>query len=259
MARSAFQTRRSPVLVLAVLAAVGCASLGLGGVRTPKIDPPSVSIAEVRLAQSPSNKALASYYCGQYLGPLVCRAFGPTTTISDIHFAFDVELELENPNPIPLPLVQSLFAFTAFPKEASASDLGAVCLTFCENPDHCEQDADACVSDDPEIRDVTDFARAAKDFLFSVAVGEGRFGDLRVRTVPPNDRTRVVVRFGLDPTKMVDLIASLAKGEVDRVKRGELPKLAIPYEIEGTAWVSVESFGRIATAFGPARGEWMLR
>ena len=245
---------------LLILGGMGCASLGLGSGRNAlNVDPPGVSIVQVRLAEMPSNKELASYYCAQYLGPLVCRAFGPVPSISDMHFAFDVELEFRNRNPVPLPIVQSLFAFTAFPEASTVSNLGAVCLSFCEDPDHCEQDADACISDDPEIRDAKDFANAAADFLFSVALGEREFSDLRVRTIPPNDQTRMVVRLGIDPVQMVDLIAKLAKDDIDRIRQGKLPELAIPYRIEGTAWVSVESFGRLATGFGPVNGQWRLR
>ena len=251
---------RRALPALLVIGALGCAGLGFGsGGKALNIKRLNISIAEVRLAQMPSNKELASYYCAQYVGPLVCRAFGPVSSISDINFAFDVELEFRNPNPVPLPVVQSLFAFTAFPGQSRASNLGTVCLSLCEKPDRCTQNANACTSDDPEIRDAKDFASAAKDFLFAVALGERNFRDLRVRTVPPNDRTRMVVRLGIDPTKMVDLIAKLAKGDIDRVKQGRVPQFSIPYRIEGTAWVAVESFGRLATGFGPATGEWMLR
>jgi hypothetical protein len=240
--------------------AAGCAGLSFGkGAKGIGVEAPNVTIAAVRLAQAPSNKALASYYCAQYLSPIVCKVFGPVPEISETTFAFDVELALDNPNPVPLPLVQSLFAFTAYPDEGESGSLGTVCLSFCENPERCEEDASACISDDPDIRDAEDFTRAAAGFLYSVALGERGFQDLRVRTVPPNDQTRVVVRLGIDPTQMVDLIRRLAKGDIDRIKHGELPKLAIPYQLEGTAWVAVEGFGRLGTGFGPTRGEWALR
>ena len=236
---------RVAFVALLVAGGMGCASLGLGtGRQAIDVKAPNVSIAGVRLVDIPSNKELASYYCSQYLGPLICRAFGPVPAISDIHFAFDVELALKNRSAVPLPVVQSLFAFTAFPGESAAANLGAVCLSFCENPDRCKQDADACTSDDPEIHDARDFVDAAAGFLFSVALGEKRFRDLRVRTIPPNDELRMVVRLGIDPTQMVDLIAKVAKGDIERVKAGRMPELAIPYQIEGTTWVAVESLGR---------------
>jgi hypothetical protein len=258
-----FQTCYAATLGLAALVLVnalaGCAALGLASDSRPlPITPPKVSVVSVRLADVPSSQALASYYCAQYVGPLICRVFGPVTTLQDIDFAFDVELEFENPNPIPLPVVQSLFAFTAFPEQTGTANLGTVCLSFCEDPDHCEQDANACTADEPEIRDARDFAEVAADFLFAVALGEKRFDDLRVRTVPANDRTRMVVRLGVDPGQMAALIAKLGKEDLDRIKTGQLPELAIPYQIEGTAWVSVESLGRLATGFGPQTGSWHL-
>lgn len=244
-------------LALVLVLLVGCAALSAAGrgMRALDVDPPRVSIAAVRVADMPTNRELASYYCAQYLGPLVCRAFGPA---ADIDFAFDVELELRNTSKVPMPLVQTLFAFTAFPEARGAQNLGTVCLSFCEDPSNCRQTSAACVSDEPEIKDIRDFAGAAAGFLLATAVGERKLSDLRVRTIPPNDRMRMVVRLGLDPVQMVGLIREYAKGEADRIRRGQLPELAIPYEIEGTAWVSVESLGRLATGFGPAAGQWRL-
>ena len=249
------------VVVLSITVLSGCATLGISGSKSVGLDirPPKVSIAAVSLVEMPSNGELASYYCAQYLGPLICRAFGPVPATEDINFAFDVELELGNPNRVPLPLVQALFAFTAFPEAQDARNLGTVCVSFCEDPNHCEQDANACTSDEPEIRDINDFANAAVGFLIATALGERRFSDLRVRTIPANDRMRMVVRLGLDPVQMIDLIRKLGKDQLERIKRAQMPDFVIPYEIEGTAWISVESFGRLATGFGPAAGQWQLR
>ncbi|MDH3654766.1 MAG: hypothetical protein OEN21_10895 [Myxococcales bacterium] len=254
--------RTAHVLLALLLAPLfGCAALGLSGSgsKIPNVKPPKVTIASVSMANMPSNRDLASYYCAQYLGPLICRAFGPVPKTSDIEFAFDVELALANSSTVPLPLVQTLFAFTAFPEAQDAQNLGTVCLSFCEDPDNCRQDANACRSDEPEIRDIRDFANAATGFLISTALGERKFSDLRVRTVPPNDEMKMVVRLGLDPLQMVGLIRQLGQGELERIKKGQIPEFNIPYEIEGTAWVSVESLGRLATGFGPAAGQWRLQ
>jgi hypothetical protein len=256
---SPMPSRWVPALLGLLLVALGCASLGLKVPKGIPIKPPKVSIAGVRLAQAPSNKELASYYCAEHLSPLLCRAFGPVPSLSDLRFAFDVELDFQNPNPIPLPVTQSLFAFTAFPEASGASNLGLACLSFCEDPKRCKQDADACTSTDPEIRDIDDFARAASGFLAAVAGGDREITDLRLKTIPPNDQTRMVVRLGVDPAQMVRLITKLAKGDIDRIRQAKLPELAIPYRVEGTAWVSVESLGRLATSFGPASGRWQLR
>jgi hypothetical protein len=249
------------LLALLLTPLFGCAALGMSGTGSRALDVvrPKVSIGDVRLAEMPSNRALASYYCAQYLSPLICRAFGPVATAADLNFAFDVELELANSNPVPLPLVQTLFAFTAFPGAENRQNLGTVCLSFCKDPSNCRQDANACRSDEPEIRDVRDFGNAATGFLIATALGERRFSDLRVRTIPPNDRMKMVVRLGLDPVQMAGLIRQLSKGELERIKKAQMPEFAIPYEIEGTAWVAVESLGRLATGFGPAAGKWQLQ
>ena len=249
------------LFALLLVPLLSCSALGLSGTgsKIPDVKPPKVSIASVRMAEMPSSRDLASYYCAQYLGPLICRAFGPVPKTSDIHFAFDVELALANSSKVPMPLVQTLFAFTAFPEAQDAQNLGTVCLSFCEDPNNCKQDANACRSNEPEIRDIRDFANAATGFLLSTALGERKFSDLRVRTVPPNDQMKMVVRLGLDPVQMVGLIRELGKGELERIKKGQIPEFNIPYEIEGTAWVAVESLGRLATGFGPAAGQWRLQ
>ena len=249
------QTTAHIALALLLVPLLSCSALGLSGTgsQIPNVKPPKVRIASVRMADMPSSRSLASYYCGQYLGPL-----GPVPQASDINFAFDVELELANSSKVPLPLVQTLFAFTAFPEAQDAQNLGTVCLSFCEDPNNCRQDANACRSNEPEIRDIRDFANAATGFLISTALGERKFSDLRVRTVPPNDKMKMVVRLGLDPIQMVGLIRQLGQGELSRIKKGEIPEFNIPYEIEGTAWVAVESLGRLATGFGPAAGQWRL-
>ncbi|MGB5809303.1 MAG: hypothetical protein WBG86_02160 [Polyangiales bacterium] len=246
------------LLVLSSLVApVGCSQLGINA-GDFGLEPPRVSIASVRLVEVPSTSALGSYYCAQQFGPTVCSVFGPVPSADDVGFAFDVTLDLQNPNPLPLPVVQSLFAFQAFPEEKGVENLGTVCLSFCEDPSDCEQSPSACQSDDPEIRDASDFGGAARDFLFSVAQGEGRFGDLRVQTIPANDTSTMVVRLGIDPRRMLDLIKTAASGELDNVRSGGFPDLAVPYRIEGTAWVAVEALGRLATDFGPTDGSWAL-
>lgn len=66
---------------------------------------------------------------------------------------------------------------------------------------------------------------------------------------------KVVVRFGLDPIQMLGLIRRLGKDELAQIKKGQIPKLDIPYETEATARVTVESLGRRSTSFGPAAAE----
>ena len=247
------------VLVLCV-GLSSCAALGIpefGGIGG-RPNSPIVKVSGVTMSAMPTSKALASYYCGQYLGPLICRAFGPVTKIEDINFNFDVGLAFQNPNPIPLPLVSALFGFKAFPEATGEQNLGAVCLTMCEDPSNCQQSADACTSSEPEIRDINDFVGAAAGFLMSTALGQNKLSDLKVRTIPANENMNMVVRLGLSPVQTVKLIKKLAKGEINEVKRAKVPKFALPYELEGSAWVNVESFGRLASGFGPVQGKFDL-
>ncbi len=238
------------LLLVLVLPLLGCAALGLSGSgsKIPSVKPP----ASVSMAKMPSNRDLASYYCAQYLGPLICRAFGPVPKTSDIEFAFDVELALANSSKVPLPLVQTLFAFTAFPGAQDAQNLGTVCLSFCEDPNNCRQDANACRSDEPEIRDIRDFANAATGFLISTALGERKFSDLRVRTVPPSDEMKMVVRLGLDPLQMVGLIRQLGKGELERIKKGQIPESRT--KSKGRHGCRSSRWAASRRALGPPRG-----
>jgi len=224
------------------------------------IEAPRVSVAEVRLTDAPTDQALASFYCQRHVpalaSQLVCRAFGPLRTERDLRFAFDVELEVQNPNTVPLPVVQALVAFTAYPNENS-QELGAVCASFCEDPSSCAQDAaGACESDAPQIRDLSSFAGASVGFLRRVATGESSLEDLRIRTVAPGETTRVVVRLELDSNQVLGLIERAGEDAIDQVRQGQQPRFAIPYRIEGSAWVEVEGFGRFAAGFGPYERTW---
>jgi len=237
----------------------GCASLGFTGAVPAGTNgsdpvPPEVRVAEVRLADAPTNGELAAYYCAQIAPAFVCRVFGPVRRAEEMRFVFDVALEIENRNAVPLPVVSALFAFTAYPDEDERS-LGTACVQLCGE---CEPDADACRSETPEIRDVDDFANAATGFLIDVARGERRFEDLRVRTVPAGDRIRLVTQLELDAEQTVALVRRMARETVEQVRRGEEATFAIPYRLEGSVWVEVESFGRFAATFPPHDGEWEL-
>ncbi|MEZ4286861.1 MAG: hypothetical protein R3A47_01660 [Polyangiales bacterium] len=243
------------------IALSSCSALGLPGSKIGELLKPlapKISVSGVRMAAMPSAKSLASFYCGEYLGPLICRAFGTVPSVNDMNFSFDVELGFQNPNRIPLPVVSTLFGFKAFPEATDVQNLGAVCLSLCENQDSCQQDAHACDSNEPQIKSASDFAGAAVGFLQSVALKEQKFSDLRVRTIPANESTAMVVRLGLSPVQIVNLIRKFAKGEIRNLKNGSTPQFNIPYSLEGSAWVNVESFGRLASSFGPVDGQFDL-
>ena len=222
--------------------------------------PPSVRVVSTQLARAPGRRDIGLYYCMQRAPtPLICRAFGPLPTDEDLRFAFDVELEFQNPTQQAMPVVQALFAFTAFPESLEEENLGAVCMSFCEDPANCTASAEsACQSTEPEIRDLDDFRNAARGFLISVAMGERRFEDLRIRTIEPGETMRMVVRLEIAHEQMMRLIQASIGGAIEGVTSGQVPEITIPFQLEGSAWVTVEGFGRLAAGFGPIRDEWNL-
>ncbi|GAB4208349.1 MAG: hypothetical protein OHK0013_26750 [Sandaracinaceae bacterium] len=261
---------------LIVSTVLGACGAGLGrmlyGDRTGNFagqrpSAPTVRLVETRLVHAPTNEQLGLHYCQIYasrspagpFGALACRALGPLPTREDLQFTFDVEMEAANPGRVPLPMVEALVAFRAFPESGDTRNLGTVCLSLCEDPARCPQGrAGACQSDEPEIRDLESFATAAAGFLVSVALGQRRFEDLRVRTIAPNDRLRFVASLSLDVDQALSLIERVAGSAVQSAQRGQTPRFDIPYEVEGSVFVEVEGFGRFAASFPAASGHWDL-
>jgi hypothetical protein len=273
-------TSRAALIALALtsLLVAGCAALR--GARWPlattrggtqqdalRPSPPTVRLVETRLAHAPTNEQIGLHYCTVYasrspagaFGAMACRAFGPLPTREDLQFRFQVEMDAANPGRVPLPMVEALVAFKAFPDSGDTANLGAVCLSLCEDPANCPQGrANACESNEPEIHDMDSFARAAVGFLVSVAVGQRRFEDLRIRTIQPNDHIRFVAELSLDIDQTLSLIERTVRGAVDGAQRGQTPNIQIPYEVEGSVFVEVENFGRFAASFPGVRGNWDL-
>lgn len=275
-AAGAGSPRSAAPLALALTLALlpGCAALsalrapgmsGAGAGARPSA--PLVRLVEVRATHRPTDAQIAAHFCLQEvsrspLGPaggLICRAFGPLPSEHDLQFRFDIELEAENPGAVPLPMVAALVAFTAFPDEPGADNLGTLCLSLCETGESCpSRGDDACRSNLPDIRDVDDFARATVGFLVGLATGTRSISDLRVRTIAPSDRVSFVASLGIGVGPMMHLIEHVATGVVESARTGRQPELVIPWAVEGTIFVEVEAFGRFAASFPEARGSWDL-
>lgn len=235
-----------------------------GGPGGPGARPqPQVSVSAVVLESQPTNQMLAAYYCNLSVsGPLSmgCRAFGPNPAKSSLRFTFRVELEARNPATFPMPVVSALVAFSAFPDAAGAQNLGAVCVSMCEDPHACPQVADACSSDEPMIRGASDFASAAAGFLVNAALtGGASIENLRMPTVPPGGSVRFVAGLTLDIDQTLSLLSRLGGDVIGDVKAGRTPSFVIPWAIEGSMWVRVEGFGRIGAGFPRQTGSWALR
>ena len=239
-----------------------CAQLqnlaGSGAAPKPP-DPPKIVIVGVGLANHPGPEAIARALCPRVAPGLVCAALGGAPPPAELKIGFAVQLDVTNPNTIPLPLVEALVAFTAYPGQQGASNLGAVCLSFCDAGTACPPRPDACTGGGPQIRTINDFAGAAAGFLIAGAAGQVSPDNLKIRTIGPNQTTRVTVALELDPQQVVALIAKFATTAMDEVKRASVPKFEIPYSIEGSAWVTVQGFGKFAAGFGPVQGVWQLQ
>lgn len=261
-------------LLASLLLLPSCAALrsaltrpaGRGGVSEVRPSAPEVRLVEVRATHRPTDQQLAAHFCLQEtarspLGPagaLLCRALGPLPTDADLQFTFDVELEAANPGQVPLPLVSALLAFTAFPEAEGTENLGTLCVSLCEEGECPSRGDAACRSDAPEIRDVDSFARATVGFLVGLATGSRRITDLRVRTIPARQQVRFVASLAIGVEPMVRLLERTARTAVDAAQTGRQPEFVIPWAIEGSVFVEVESFGRFAASFPEARGSWDL-
>ncbi len=245
---------------LVLLSITSCAALQQV-VSSDAIRPlaPKVSIAEVSLVAHPNANIVARALCPRVAPGPVCMILGGPPTASQLMITFGVALDVANPNTIPLPLVEALVGFTAFPGATGTQNLGAVCLSMCEDPNVCSPRADACTTGGPEIRTVSDFAGAAAGFLLAVGTGQAGLENLRLRTIQPNATTRVVVTLALSPEQVVRLMSTFAGDAIAQVKRGAVPVFELPWQVEGTAWVNVQSFGKLAAGFGPAQGAWQFR
>jgi hypothetical protein len=222
--------------------------------------PPSVNVAGVRLVRAPSNQLLAAYYCTQVAPPFVCGLFGPLPQPSDLRFQFDIDLDLTNPNAFAVPTVELLAAFTAFPQASGQQNLGAVCLSLCDDPTQCTQNGpNACRSTASDIRGIDDFARATASFLVAVAEGQEQLDNLRVRTIPPNGQMRATLHLELAPDTVLSLIRTLSNDAIQQLQQGQQPRFTIPYRVEGTVWINVEHFGRIAANVPAFEGTWQLQ
>jgi hypothetical protein len=243
---------------LLLLVRVGCAQLqNVMGGSGVKPTPPAVAVGGVIIATTPSPEDVARYLCPRVAPAAVCMILGGPRQLM---FAFDINLDVKNPNAFALPVVEALVAFSAYPGQPGAR-LGAVCMQMCENPNACPQNQPgACGSGGgPEIRTANDFAAASVGFLVNVATGQQRLDNLKLRTIPANGTVRVTFRLIVSAEQLLDLVAKFANAAIKAIERGSSPQLSIPYSIEGSVWVTVQGFGKLAAGFGPVQGQWEIR
>jgi hypothetical protein len=237
-----------------------------GGTRTPP-PAPRVTLAPLTLVAHPSAQQLAAHYCPELAAesPLgraaaaACRALGPTPSADDLAFRFRVEMTFANNSSIVLPVASALLAFTAFPESEAPQSLGTLCLSLCdEGAADCPQATADCQSNDPDVHDLDSFRGATEHFLTSVALGQQHFGELAVRTVPPHGQVELSTEVAVASEPMLALIRQTQADPIASIRNGQTPSFSLPYAIEGTAWIEVESYPRVAAPIPRVTGSWDL-
>ena len=225
-----------------------------------KPNPPNVTVKAVALVSAPTNSMLAKFYCPSIANSLACRAFGSAPSLEEIKFVFDVTLGVENTNKVALPAVEAMVAFTAYPKAAEQAKVGAVCVALCPDGQECgPPPADGCTGGDQGLKSMSDYAGAAVGFLAKVATGQTAVSDVKVRTIGAGETATVNVRLELNAEAMVALIKNVAGETLSSIKSGKVPQFEIPFQLEGTFFVNIEAFGKIAAGFGPHADLWKLQ
>ncbi|MEZ4366527.1 MAG: hypothetical protein R2939_09605 [Kofleriaceae bacterium] len=250
-------------LALAASSTVASCNLAQDLLNKPRGGKPDlkVEVSAVTLEQRPTDAQLAAFYCSRNAGPLsfACRAFGPVPAQDQLRFTFKVELEAQNPSPVPVPVVSALVGFTAYPAATGAQNLGALCVSLCEDPSRCPQAENACSSNEPEIRSTRDFVGAAIGFVANAALtGGASLETLRMPLVPAGGRIRFQVALTLDVPQMLALIERLGGDALADVRAGRMPSFEIPWAVEGSVFATVQGFGRFGVNFPRQTGTWQL-
>lgn len=231
---------------------------------------PTAELRQVALTEKPSYEILGAHFCHDFAGgnPLLgagCTGFfGRAPVREALRFGFTTTFSLQNDNSFPVPLLEMLLALDVF-EGTGQSALGAVCVSFCEDPAAgCEQPVDPCVADN-DIDGLDDFVPDIDD-LIGIAVGAingddpdlDPLGNLGLRYIPANGETETAVRFELDIDAMLGLIGELVDQSSDEILAGASPSFDIPFKAEGSLFFQLPVLGRNAIDYGPFDGAWSL-
>jgi hypothetical protein len=257
-------------LGLGLYAAAGCGLIANlpGGTPLSEITPPQVTFLGATLAQAPSQRQLAAYYCPVAVNvpfggaAILCEGlFGPRPAPAALATAFDLRFKVANPNRIPLPVASVLAAVTVFPG-AGNQQLGAVCLQLCSDGPGCtpRDTTAACTSSARDIRSLSDFQAAAPGLLIAagMALANGQTPSFTAPALAAGAETEVVARFSFGPTQLLGAMQALASQSASELRAGRFPSFTIPYSVEGTVWFDAGTLGRIAVGYGPITGVWAL-
>jgi hypothetical protein len=231
--------------------------------------PPRVRLVEARLAQHPTDRQLAAYFCGHVpegsrLGPAglaACRALGAVPSDEELAFTYEVELEVTNASSVRMPLVQALVGLVPFPDapvEGDAPSGGALCLVLCSDGETCPQSEEgvACRTEEASITDLDSLGLSATG-LTSVALAAERFDDIRMQSISPHGNVHVTLEIAVDRELLLSRISEASASSVAEARRGETPSFVIPYALDGSVWIDDQGH-RIGASFPRETGEWRL-
>jgi hypothetical protein len=255
------------VLTLSLLTS-GCAQLSsiLAGAAAIKV--PGVSLKQVSLAETPSQRMLAAYFCPRVLkerlnlgvaADLICtQSFGPALPTEQMKVSFDVQVTVQNPNQIPIPLSSALTSVNVFPG-AQQSQLGAVCVSMCQpdDPQCGAKDANACPAGATDITQRAEVAQALGRMVIAegarLATGEPL--GIKAPQVASGGALDVVLRIGFDPQQLLPILQQLASQAANELKQGHGINLSIPYTLSGHVFTgNLGSAGILSAPFGPISG-----
>lgn len=267
---TAARTLATALTIAAFSAGCPLVDNGSSGSTIPPILP-SASLQSVALTERPSYESLGAFYChdfaaGNVLLEVGCTGFfGNAPRKADLRFGFTTTFQLDNENDFPIPVLEMLLALDVF--EGAQANLGAICVSFCEDPEsgECAQPEVPCEMPDTEINGVEDFVPTIND-LIGVVVGAINGEDplsalnnnLGFRFIPANGSTQTAVRFELDLDSMIDLIGELVGQSSDELLAGQTPTFDIPFKAEGSLFFDLPVLGRSAIGYGPMEGAWSL-
>jgi hypothetical protein len=260
---------RSVVLGAAFLLG-SCTQLNALLASSAALKAPSVTLKQVSLAETPSQKRFAAYFCPRVLkermnlgmaADLICsRSFGPPAPTEQMKVSFDVQLSVQNPNQIPIPLASALTSVDVFPG-AQESQLGAVCVSLCapDDPQCSGQDARACPANATDVTQRNQVVQAIGKMLIAegARLATGQPLGLEAPKVAASSALDVVVRVGFDPQQLLPVLQQLAGNAASQLQQGQPIKLSIPYSLAGTMFTgSMGTAGVLSAPFGPVNGSF---
>ena len=225
---------------------------------------PQATVAASELTQHPTNAELTAHFCSA-LAPegslsraaaTACRALGPAPSEDDFAFATHVDVALTSSNPVSISVASVLLVVTAYPDSGDTANVGAVCITLCEeHATTCPQSEDACRATDESVHDLDD-AHATAGFLAAPALDGQRFRELERVIVRPHGSATLSIDLTIAAAPLLGVMQRVDSAPMGAIRAGHAPTFAIPYAIEGAVWIDSNGGARSAASIPRVTGTW---